>query len=67
MDMFKKKVAEEASVEIKQEEKTPKKKNTVATVINDLSYILGQLNSKDRQALIDAVSALIDEASKTEG
>lgn len=38
-----------------------------ATVINDLSYILGQLNSKDRQALIDAVSALIDEASKTEG
>ena len=34
------------------------------TVINDLSYILGQLSNKDRKALINAVSQLIEEASK---
>ena len=35
-----------------------------ATVINDLSYILGQLSSKDRKALIEAVSDLIQKAAK---
>lgn len=35
-----------------------------ATVINDLSYILGQLNEKDRKALIDAISELIQNAEK---
>ncbi len=30
-----------------------------ATVVNDLSYILGQLPEKDRNALVDAVSKLI--------
>lgn len=38
-----------------------------ATVINDLSYILGQLPEKDRTALIDAVSALIDQAADNNG
>ena len=37
--MFKKKVAEEASVEIKQEEKAPKK-NTVATVVKYMTAVL---------------------------
>lgn len=35
-----------------------------ATVVNDLSYILTQLNDTDRQALIDAVSALIAAAGE---
>jgi len=35
-----------------------------ATVINDLSYILGQLSEKDRKALISAVSELIEKAEK---
>ncbi len=34
-----------------------------ATVVNDLSYILTKLNDTDRQALIDAVSALIAAAA----
>lgn len=38
-----------------------------STVINDLSYILGQLNDTDRKALIDAVSQLIANASKKAG
>lgn len=38
-----------------------------STVINDLSYILGQLKEADRKALVDAVSQLIREASKTAG
>lgn len=38
-----------------------------ATVVNDLSYILGQLNAKDRKALIDAVSQLIKNAEKKAG
>lgn len=33
------------------------------TVVNDLSYILTQLPDADRQALIDAVALLIEEAS----
>ena len=35
-----------------------------ATVINDLSYILGQLSEKDRKALVSAVSELIEKAEK---
>ena len=37
------------------------------TVINDLEYILTQLPENDRQALIDAVHALIEEAGKSAG
>lgn len=35
-----------------------------AVVINDLSYVLGKLNSKDRKALLDAVTQLIRDAKK---
>ena len=35
-----------------------------ATVIEDLSYILSCLPEKDRQALVDAIYQLIDQASK---
>lgn len=35
-----------------------------ATVINDLSYILGKLPEKDRQALISAISNLISNSAK---
>lgn len=35
-----------------------------AVVINDLSYILGQLNSKDRKILVDAIMDLIRDAKK---
>jgi len=35
-----------------------------AVVINDLSYILGQLSGKDRKALVDGVMELIREAKK---
>ena len=38
-----------------------------ATVVNDLSYILGQLSDKDRKALVDAVSELIQKAEKKVG
>ena len=38
-----------------------------ATVVNDLSYILGQLNEKDRKALVEAVSELIQKAGKKVG
>ena len=34
-----------------------------ATVVNDLSYILGQLPDKDRQALVDAVTRLIQQSA----
>ena len=38
-----------------------------ATVVNDLSYILGQLPEKDRTALIDAVSELIAQNAQKSG
>lgn len=38
-----------------------------STVINDLSYILGQLQEEDRKALIDAVSQLIADVSNQPG
>jgi len=34
-----------------------------ATVIEDLSYILSRLPEKDRQALVDALYKLIEQAS----
>jgi hypothetical protein len=34
------------------------------TIIKDLSYILTQLNETDRQALIDAIGKLLEEAGK---
>lgn len=36
-----------------------------ATVVNDLSYILGQLEEKDRQALVDAVTKLIRQSASS--
>lgn len=38
-----------------------------ATVVNDLSYILGQLPEKDRQALTDAVTRLIRQSATENG
>lgn len=37
------------------------------TVISDLNYILSQLNETDREALIDAIYVLLDEAAATGG
>ena len=37
------------------------------TVINDLTYILTQLNAADREALIEAVAALIEDAATNGG
>ena len=34
------------------------------TILQDLSYLLSQLNETDRQALIDAIGKLIEEAAK---
>lgn len=38
-----------------------------ATVVEDLSYILTQLPEEDRQALVDALYKLIDQAAKKNG
>ena len=38
-----------------------------ATVVEDLSYILSQLPEKDRQALVDALYKLIDQAAARNG